>query len=116
MKPTKNCWEKITNIQGTAALKKLLTARSKDSKISPECLDNYVALLTLPTAPAEQPQTCPVPKVLSHEEELLLEEEPLCMAYEESKDNEVQENHERIDNETDRIYKHPLKNRKLKIL
>lgn len=38
------------------------------------------------------------------------------MAYEKSEHNEVQENDERIDNEFDRIYKHPLKNRKLKIL
>ena len=37
------------------------------------------------------------------------------MTHEESEDNEVQENDERIDNEIDRIYKHPLKNRKLKI-
>ena len=42
--------------------------------------------------------------------------QPLCMAYEKSEHNEVQENDERIDNEFDRIYKHPLKNRKLKIL
>lgn len=31
------------------------------------------------------------------------------MAYEESEDNEVQENDEKIDNEIDRIYKNPLK-------
>lgn len=37
------------------------------------------------------------------------------MTYEESEDNKVQENDESIDNEIDRIYKHPLKNRKLKI-
>ena len=30
------------------------------------------------------------------------------MAYEESEDNEVQENDERIDNEIDRIYKHVI--------
>ena len=37
------------------------------------------------------------------------------MAHEESEDNEVQENDERIDIEIERIYKHPLENLKLKI-
>ena len=36
--------------------------------------------------------------------------------YEESKDKEVQKNDERIDSRIDRIYQHPLKNCKLKIL
>ena len=36
--------------------------------------------------------------------------------YEESKDNEVQKNDERIDSRIDRIYQHTLKNCKLKIL
>ena len=94
----------------------LITADgSEDSTINLESLDNYVVLPPLPTALAEQPQTCPVPKALPEEEELSFKEQPLCMAYEESEDNEVQENDEKIDNEIDRIYKHPLKNRRQQI-
>lgn len=46
---------------------------------------------------------------------LSFKEQSLCMTHEESEDNEVQENDEGIDIEIERIYKHPLKNRKLKI-
>lgn len=65
------------------------------------------------TALAEQPQMCQTKnfQVIA----LSFKEQSLCMTYEESEDNKVQENDESIDNEIDRIYKHPLKNRKLKI-
>ena len=46
---------------------------------------------------------------------LSFKEQSFCMAHEESEDNEVQENDERIDIEIERIYKHPLENLKLKI-
>ena len=82
---------------------------SEDSKTNPEGLGNYVVPPTLPTALTEQPQSCPVPEDFSQTKQ------PLCMAYEKSEDNKVQENDERIDDEFDRIYNHSLKNRKLKI-
>lgn len=70
----------------------------------------------LPTALAEQPQTRPVPEESPDEEESSSKEQPLCVAYQVSEVDDVQENDERMDNEIERIYKHPLKILKLKIL
>ena len=70
----------------------------------------------LPTALAKQPQTRPVSEESPDEEERSSEEQPLCVAYQESEVDDVQENNERMDNEIERIYKHPLKILKLKIL
>ena len=88
---------------------------SENSEINPEGFKNYFVPPPLLTVLAEQPQTCPVPEG-SPNEELSFEEQPRYMAYEESEDNKEQKNDKRIDNENNRIYKNPLKNRKLRIL
>ena len=68
----------------------------------------------LQTVSSDHAMQCPPPESTSEEPSEDSEsgnQEILCMEYEESEQELV----ERVDEEQDRIYKHPLENRKLKI-
>ena len=73
----------------------------------------------LPVASSDQPiqSLIPEPNVVEQSDDLESDnQEILCMNYEEEKQDDKQEDEERIDLENDRTRKHPFKNRKLKIL
>ena len=87
----------------------------EDSKIEPEALTAYTVLPPLQVVLLDQAMPCPIPESMIEEPSKDSEsenQEILCMEY---KGNE-QEVVEHIDEELNRIYKHPLKNRRVKIL
>ena len=98
----------------------LITADgSEDSKIQPEGLKGYTVPPPLPVASSDQPMQSPIPEpnVVEQSDDLESDnQEILCMNYEEEKQDDKQEDEERIDLENDRTRKRPFKNRKLKIL
>ena len=94
----------------------LITADgSEDSKIEPEGLTGYTVPPPLQVVSSDQAMQCPIPESTIEEPSEDSEsenQEILCMEYEENEQEVV----ERIDEELDRIYKRPLKNRRVKIL
>ena len=97
----------------------LITADgSDDLMIRPEDLRGYVVPPPFSTVSSDRPLSCPIPEAAPDElqQDQIIDQVqiPLCMD-EEQKEHEVADS-PRVDDVKDRVYKHPLKNRKLKVL
>ena len=94
----------------------LITADgAEDSKVEPDSLTRYTIPPSLQVVSSDQAMQCPIPESKAEEPSEDSEsenQEILCMEYEENEQEVV----ECSDEELDRIYKHPLKNRRVKIL
>ena len=94
----------------------LITADgAEDSKVEPDGLTRYTLPPSLQVVSSDQAMQCPIPESKAEEPSEDSEsenQEILCMEYEENEQEVV----ECSDEELDRIYKHPLKNRRVKIL